>query len=51
VGVARLFRDFLDVMVLDEVDAALAPAIAALGVEPVVEVADPDDPFADPAGF
>jgi LPPG:FO 2-phospho-L-lactate transferase len=36
VGVARLFRDFLDAMVLDEVDAALAPAIAALGVEPVV---------------
>lgn len=31
-----LYRDFLDVLVLDEVDAALAPAIAAVGLRAVV---------------
>jgi LPPG:FO 2-phospho-L-lactate transferase len=35
-GVAALYRDFLDAMVLDEQDAALAPAVRALGIEPVV---------------
>ena len=35
-GVARLYADFLDVLVLDKVDAALAPAVEALGVRPVV---------------
>jgi LPPG:FO 2-phospho-L-lactate transferase len=36
VGVAELYADFLDVLVLDETDAALAPAVAARGVVPVV---------------
>lgn len=36
VGVARLYRDLLDVFVLDERDAALAPRIADLGIRPVV---------------
>ena len=36
VGVARLYADFLDVLVLDQEDAALAPAVASEGVLPVV---------------
>ncbi len=36
VGVARLYADFLDVLVLDAEDAALAPAVESLGVRPVV---------------
>lgn len=35
-GVATLYRDFLDGLVVDTADAALAPAIRALGVEPEV---------------
>jgi len=35
-GVARLYADFLDVMVVDERDAALAPTVAAAGVRAVV---------------
>jgi LPPG:FO 2-phospho-L-lactate transferase len=35
-GVAGLYRDFLDAMVLVEQDAVLAPAVQALGVTPVV---------------
>jgi LPPG:FO 2-phospho-L-lactate transferase len=35
-GVARLYRDFLDVFVIDEADAALKPEIQALGLETVV---------------
>lgn len=35
-GVAELYRDFLDGFVLDEVDAALAPRIAALGPRTLV---------------
>ena len=35
-GVARAYTGLLDVLVVDDVDAADAPAIAALGVEPVV---------------
>jgi len=35
-GVARLYAGLLDRYVLDEADAALAPAIAELGMEPVV---------------
>ncbi len=31
-GVARLYQDFLDVMVIDEADAALVPQIEALGL-------------------
>ncbi|GBD14904.1 2-phospho-L-lactate transferase [bacterium HR25] len=36
VGVARLYADFLDVMVLDERDAGLRPQVEALGLEAVV---------------
>jgi LPPG:FO 2-phospho-L-lactate transferase len=36
VGVARLYRDLLDVFVLDQRDAELAPRIADLGIRPVV---------------
>lgn len=36
VGVARLYRDYVDVFVLDRRDAALAPRVAALGMHPVV---------------
>jgi LPPG:FO 2-phospho-L-lactate transferase len=35
-GVAELYRDFLDLFVLDRADARLAPAVRALGVHPVV---------------
>lgn len=35
-GVARLYRDFLDGLVLDEEDAALAPEIEALGLRTLV---------------
>lgn len=35
-GVARLYADMLDALVLDERDAALAPQVAALGIRPVV---------------
>jgi LPPG:FO 2-phospho-L-lactate transferase len=35
-GVARCYRDFLDVMVIDIQDAALAPAIEDLGIPTVV---------------
>ncbi|MEO8605476.1 MAG: 2-phospho-L-lactate transferase CofD family protein, partial [bacterium] len=36
VGVARLYRGLVDVFVLDRSDAALAPRIAALGMEPLI---------------
>jgi LPPG:FO 2-phospho-L-lactate transferase len=36
VGVARLYQDFLQGMVLDELDAALVPGLRALGLEAVV---------------
>ena len=35
-GVARLLRGLCDVFVLDEVDRELAPAVAELGLEPLV---------------
>jgi LPPG:FO 2-phospho-L-lactate transferase len=35
-GVARLYADLCDVFVLDTVDADLAPAVAALGLRPLV---------------
>ena len=35
-GVARLYRDICDVLVIDEQDAESAPAIAELGVAPLV---------------
>jgi LPPG:FO 2-phospho-L-lactate transferase len=36
VGVAKLYRDFVDLFVLDERDADLAPQIADLGMRPLV---------------
>ena len=36
VGVAKLYRDFVDVFVLDSRDAHLAPRIATLGLRPLV---------------
>ncbi len=36
VGVAHAYRDFLNVLVIDQVDAALKPAIEALGIGVVV---------------
>lgn len=36
VGVARLYRDLLDVFVLDQRDAALAPRITDLGIRAVI---------------
>jgi LPPG:FO 2-phospho-L-lactate transferase len=36
VGVTRLYRDFLDVMVIDEQDATLAGQIEELGIPAVV---------------
>jgi LPPG:FO 2-phospho-L-lactate transferase len=35
-GVALLYRDFLDVLIIDQVDAALAPEIEALGLRVIV---------------
>lgn len=35
-SVARRYRDFLDGFVLDRVDAALAPAVEAMGIRPLV---------------
>ena len=36
VGVAEAYADFLDVLVIDEEDRALAPAVEATGVRAVV---------------
>ena len=36
VGVAKLYRDFVDVFVLDEKDSRLAPAVEALGIRALV---------------
>jgi len=36
VAVARMYRDFLDVFVMDEADRACAPAVEALGMRAVV---------------
>jgi LPPG:FO 2-phospho-L-lactate transferase len=35
-GVARLYVGLIDALLIDEADAAEAPAIAALGIEPIV---------------
>jgi LPPG:FO 2-phospho-L-lactate transferase len=35
-GVAQLYAGLIDVFVLDRTDAAWAPAVAALGIRPVV---------------
>lgn len=36
IGVAHAYRDLLNVLVIDQIDAALKPAIEALGIEVVV---------------
>jgi LPPG:FO 2-phospho-L-lactate transferase len=36
VGVARAYSDFLDVLVIDEEDRALAPEVEATGVRAIV---------------
>jgi len=36
VGVAAAYRDFLDTLIIDEVDRKLAPRIRSLGIKPVV---------------
>jgi LPPG:FO 2-phospho-L-lactate transferase len=36
IGVARIYRDFLDTMVLDQVDRNLAKNIESLGMKAVV---------------
>ena len=35
-GVARIYAGLVDALLIDEADAAQEPAIAALGIEPVV---------------
>ena len=35
-GVAECYRDFLDVLIIDQVDAALAPDIEALGLRVII---------------
>jgi LPPG:FO 2-phospho-L-lactate transferase len=42
-GVARLYADLVDVVVLDRVDAALAPDVEALGLRPLVTNTVMDD--------
>ena len=36
VGVAAAYRDFLDTLIIDEIDRKLAPRIQSLGIKPVV---------------
>ncbi len=36
IGIARHYAGLIDALLVDDADAALAPAIAALGIEPVV---------------
>jgi LPPG:FO 2-phospho-L-lactate transferase len=36
VGVAALYRDFLDTLIIDQVDWKLAPRIGSFGIKPVV---------------
>jgi LPPG:FO 2-phospho-L-lactate transferase len=35
-AIARLYRGVVDTLVVDRTDAAAAPAIAALGIRPIV---------------
>jgi LPPG:FO 2-phospho-L-lactate transferase len=44
VGVAKMYAPFCSTLVIDEVDAALAPAVAAAGVRPVVAPTIMSDP-------
>jgi LPPG:FO 2-phospho-L-lactate transferase len=36
IGVARFYKDFLDVLIIDKVDAQLAPQVRSLGIKPIV---------------
>ena len=36
VGVAIYYRDFLDALIIDKIDAKLAPRIKSLGIKPIV---------------
>jgi LPPG:FO 2-phospho-L-lactate transferase len=36
IGVARYYKDFLDVLIIDKIDAQLAPQIRSLGIKPIV---------------
>jgi LPPG:FO 2-phospho-L-lactate transferase len=45
-GVARIYRGLVDALLIDRADAGLAPAIARLGIEPVVTDAVMRDPAA-----
>ena len=36
IGVAECYKDFLDVLIIDKVDAQLAPEIRSLGIKPIV---------------
>jgi LPPG:FO 2-phospho-L-lactate transferase len=42
-GIARLYAGLIDALLIDDMDAAEAPAIAALGIEPVVGPTVMDD--------
>ena len=35
-GVAHFYRDFLDTMIIDDIDESLAPRIQSLGIKPIV---------------
>ena len=36
IGVAKYYDDFLDVLIIDKIDAQLAPQIRSLGIKPIV---------------
>ena len=36
IGVAKYYKDFLDVLIIDKIDAQLAPQIRSLGIKPIV---------------
>ncbi len=36
IGVAKCYKDFLDMLIIDKVDAKLAPQIRSLGIKPIV---------------
>lgn len=36
IGVASYYKDFLDVLIIDKIDAQLAPQIRSLGIKPIV---------------
>jgi len=36
IGVAKCYKDFLDTLIIDKVDAQLAPQVRSLGIKPIV---------------